>query len=393
MKTTTTYSPCDIYDNPTATAAAANADYVGDGGKITCKKPDLKVTKTGNGTINAGENVVFTIKVDNAGPGVAKAVKLSDNLPGGTAGDWVEDPENPNCSINAGALSCNFGDINSGDSRSVTVKAPTDADHCTTYDNTATATASNHPNARGDDTVNCVKPGLGVVKTAVQGTINAGEEAVFAIEVSNTGEGVATGVTLSDPLPAGVSGPWVEDPDNPACEINGSQLDCEFGNLTPGEKRTVTVKAPTDFENCTVLDNTATADASNAPEDSDSASITCKKPDLKVTKTGNGTINAGENVVFTIKVDNAGPGVAKAVTLNDLLPQGTAGPWAITTQPGGEPCSITDTTLSCVFGDLPTGQSRTVTVTAATDYENCITYDNSATAKASNAPQRVTTRL
>ena len=135
-------------------------------------------------------------------------------------------------------------------------------------------------------------------------------------------------MSLNDQLPGPVSGNWTIDsqPDGDPCSIANGVLSCDFGDLGPGVSRTVTVAAPTDFENCTVLDNTATADASNAPEDSDSASITCKKPDLKVTKTGNGTINAGENVVFTIKVDNAGPGVAKAVTLNDLLRQGPPGP-------------------------------------------------------------------
>jgi uncharacterized repeat protein (TIGR01451 family) len=327
--------------------------------------------------------------VSNAGPGIAKSVKLGDNLPGGVAGSWaVSGPDSDDCvsPIVGNALDCDFGDLATGASRTVTLTAATSEQECTTYDNTATATSGNHPNAQGSDEVNCLKPGLGVIKTAVAATISAGDTASFTIEVKNTGEGVAKDVTLTDTLPGGVSGPWTMNPDDSDCSIVAGVLSCEFGDLDPGGSRTVTVEAQTDFENCTVLDNTAIGDASNAPEDSDSASIDCQKPDLSVTKTGNGTINAGEEVTFSVEVANAGPGTARSVNLTDSLPMGTAGPWAITTQPGGNPCSISNGTLSCEFGDLLAQESRTVTVAAATDYENCVTYDNSATAGSENAP-------
>ena len=53
---------------------------------INCEKSDLSLVKTGNGTISAGENVIFEITVTNAGPGTAEAVTLSDPLPGEVAG-------------------------------------------------------------------------------------------------------------------------------------------------------------------------------------------------------------------------------------------------------------------------------------------------------------------
>ncbi len=101
---------------------------------------------------------------------------------------------------------------------------------------------------------------------------------------------------------------------------------------------------------CGVYDNpTATVSADNTPNASDEGKITCVKPDLSVSKTGNGTVNAGENVEFTMITSNAGPGTAKAVTLTDTLPSGTAGGWMIDSQPAGNPCSITGGTLNCVL--------------------------------------------
>ncbi len=146
-------------------------------------------------------------------------------------------------------------------------------------------------------------------------------------------------------------------------------------------------KAPTDYDNCTVYDNNGIASASNSPDvASNDATVNCLKPALTVDKSGNGPVNAGEDVVFTIVVDNGGPGAAKAVTLSDTLPSGTAGAWTIDTQPAGNPCSISSGVLNCAFGDMASGDSKTVTVKASTDYDNCSVYDNTATASSTNAP-------
>ena len=65
--------------------------------------------------------MVFTVQVDNAGPGTANDVKLSDTLPTGVVGDtWVEDPDNAECEITGGnQLDCAFGDLASGASKTV----------------------------------------------------------------------------------------------------------------------------------------------------------------------------------------------------------------------------------------------------------------------------------
>ena len=42
-------------------------------------------------------------------------------------------------------------------------------------------------------------------------------------------------------------------------------------------------------------------------------------------------MDAGENIEFAIVVSNNGTGTARAVTLVDNLPSGTAGPWTIDT--------------------------------------------------------------
>ncbi len=383
----TSFQNCATYDN-TATASSSNAPDASDGDTITCQKPDLEMEKTGNGPINAGEDAIFTIKLTNNGPGVAKNASLSDPLPAGTGG-WTIDPANPDCSITAGTLNCDFGDLAAGTSKTVTVKASTSVEACATWDNTATGSADNSPDATGSASIACQNADVGVLKTAVHATINAGENAEFTIVTSNAGPGVAKDVQMTDPLPAGVSGAWTitDQPAGDPCSITAGTLTCNFGDMASGASYSVTVSAPTDFDSCTTLDNTATATSTNADGDSDQASINCQKPNLSVTKTAdNATINAGEDAAFTIRVENAGPGTAKAVTLNDPLPAGTAGPWTIVSQPAGDPCSITAGTLTCDFGDLAADASAEVKISAPTSHEDCTAYDNTATTSSSNAP-------
>ncbi len=130
-----------------------------------------------------------------------------------------------------------------------------------------------------------------------------------------------------------MAGNWaVTGPDGGDCvsPVVGSTLECYFGDLAAGASRTVTVTAATDYDNCAVYNNTATASSANAPNDSDDGQVSCRKPDLSITKTPDAqNINAGEDVVFTIKVDNAGPGTAKAVKVSDSLPGPVAGSWIV----------------------------------------------------------------
>ena len=389
VKASTSFAKCEVYDN-TATVSASNAPDDSDSGQVSCQKPSLTVSKSGNGTINAGEDVEFTVQVENGGPGTAEAVTLSDTLPSGTAGPWTisSQPAGDPCAITGNQLERSFGDMASGASRTVTVTAPTSYAECGVYVNNAIASAQNAPDVSSNDaTVRCLKPSLSVEKSG-NGPVNAGDDVVFSIVVENGGPGTAKAVSLDDSLPSGTAGPWTisSQPAGDPCSITGSQLDCAFGDLASGASQTVEVTAPTSFAECSVYDNTATASSTNAPDAGDDASVTCREPGLSVQKVGTGPVDAGENIEFAIVVSNNGAGTARAVTLVDNLPSGTAGPWTIETQPPGDPCSITGNTLNCSFGDLVPGQSVTVDVDAPTDYDNCTTYDNTATASSTNAP-------
>src|SRR5437879_145176 len=167
--------------------------------------PDVRVTKTGNGTINAGETATFIITVTNDGPGTAFGVTAHDTLPSGTS--TLGGTDASSCSITAGVLNCSFGTLSSGASRTITLSRATTAADCGTLPSTAPVAATHEASttlptnsSSATDTVIC--PDARPTRPSTE-LINAGETATFIITVTNDGPGTAFGVTAHDTLPSG----------------------------------------------------------------------------------------------------------------------------------------------------------------------------------------------
>ena len=346
--------------------------------------PDVVVTKTApKDTIDAGDTASFTITVTNNGPGIAKNVTLNDPLPAGIA--WQDD--SADCSITNGTLSCQFGDLDPGESRTVHVSGTTDAQDCGVLLNTATVSASNEPQENqgnntdsADITVLC--PSLNITKIADDQSVSAGDTVGYTITVTNNGQGTAKNVVVSDTLPTNGGLNWSIDGGTGAqdCSITNGVLTCTFPSIAPGASVTVHLTSPTTAATCGEVVNSASATSSNDGSPSTGpVTITVDCPDVQVVKTAdNGTISAGDTAAFTIVVTNNGPGVAKHVTLSDTLPVGVD--W----QQDNADCSITTGVLSCDFGNLASGASRTIHVTGKTDAADCSTLHNTATVSATN---------
>ena len=383
ITSTTTASSCGTYSN-TATVSLDNGVAPAPAGPvtITVNCPDVKVEKTGNGTVTAGQDITFAITVTSLGPGTAKSVQLTDALPTGFT--WSQNPAVTGCSITSGTLTCNFGDLASGQTRTVNLKATSSGSTCGSFPNTANVSATNEPSSAlgnnsssATDIVNCAD--IGITKVADATSVSAGDAVGFTITVSNSGAGTATGVTLSDPLPAGLS--WAESPDKSECSISSGTLSCNIGTLATGASFTVHVSATTAATNCGTLNNTATVTTTNDGSANASASVTVNCPDVKVEKTGNGTVNAGDQVSFTITVTSLGPGTAKGVTLTDNLPAGVS--WA--ENPDNTSCTISSGVLSCNFGNMASGAVQTITVSGSSSGV-CGSLPNTVSVSATNEP-------
>jgi uncharacterized repeat protein (TIGR01451 family) len=379
----TTGADCPSITNPGATLSATGDTNTGNNstGAVTILvncQPDVTVSKSGNGPLDAGQTAMFTITVSAGGTGASSNVTLSDTLPSGT---WtLGGADAASCNIAAGVLSCSFGTMASNTSKVVTLSRATVGGDCPSIANTATVNATGDTNTSNNSasatiTVNC-HPDVSVTKTG-NGPLSVGATAIFTITVTAGGIGGSVNVTLSDTLP---SGTWtVGGADAASCNIAAGVLTCNFGNMGSSTSKTITLSRTTTPTDCPApISNTATVNASvdtNTNNNSASASITVNcAPDVSIVKSGSSAISAGGTATFTITVSAGGTGSSSNVTVTDTLPAGT---WTL----GGTnaaSCNIATGVLTCTFGSMAQGTSKTVTLSRATDKADCPAIDNTA---------------
>ena len=380
--------------------------------------PDVGVTKTAKAAkVSAGADAVYNIRVEALGTGDSTKVTLNDTLPDGGK-SWTVTGDTTGCTaspISGGSkLTCNFGTMSPGAQKNLTLTATTNGDQCPSISNTATV-SSNNDSVSGNNSsgpvvidVNC-DPDVGVTKTAKSTKVSAGEDAVYNILVTATGTvsangaGDSTKVMLNDTLPAGGGKSWTVTGDTTGCTPanpipGGSKLTCDFGTMSPGDTKNLTLTATTNGDQCPSISNTATVSSNNDDDpgnNTDSAIITVNcDPDVAVTKTAKRTkVSAGEDAVYNIVVtatgtfSTTGAGNSTKVTLTDTLPDGGKS-WTVTGNDAAD-CTPANpipggSTLTCNFGTMSPDETKSITVTAATNADQCPSISNTATVSSNN---------
>ena len=403
--TLTIYVTVDKQNTIVNTATVAGDQFDPDPGNNTdsisfkAKEADLLVLKTvSDPTPNVGENVTFTVAVANGGPDTATGVQVTDVLPTGLT--FVSDTPSQGTYDNVTGL-WDVGTVAPGPSaQTLAIVARVVSTAAQT--NTATITAGDQfdPNLANNSNSATESPqgiDLAVTKNVSDATPNVGDTITFTVTLANSGPNTATGVVLTDLLPAGLSFVSSTPSQGSYNPINGLW---SVGTVATGAPETLTLSARVDSP--IAQTNTASVTRAdqfdpNTANDSASATETPQRADLALTKSvSDPTPHVGDQIIFTVTLSNAGPDTATGVSVSDLLPAGltfvsatpstgnynnVSGVWTV-----GTVTTTTPQTLRIVaMVASPNPRTNTATITAVDQFDPNQAND---TASATETPQR-----
>ncbi|MDP8956994.1 MAG: CSLREA domain-containing protein [Actinomycetota bacterium] len=230
-----------------------------------------------------------------------------------------------------------------------------------------TATATD-PSQNTSEFSACLQEGTAPADLAVTtedspDPVLAGQRLTYRVGVTNDGPADATGVQMTDTLPAGVRYESAT-PSQGTCDEAEGVVSCELGDLVNGASASIdiVVRPPTDgtlFNRVRVIGDQVDPNSGN---DTDTETTTVDPAaDVGVTMTASPdpTVHIGKELTYTLTVSNAGPNAANGVTLEDQLPK-SAGFGSVSASQGT--CMLTRTTVTCDLGSLTSGASTTVTI-------------------------------
>lgn len=333
--------------------------------------PLLEVLKTdGDATVAPGDELTYTISYRNTGNQTATGVTLAEIVPEHTT---FVGPAGWTCAeILPTIVGCTYaiGDLPvSDDYSTVTFTVEVDDPLTEQVDTLFNSVDINADDCQGpcdsddEDTPVDAEPVLTVAKDDGGVSTTPGGTVTYDIDYANEGDEPATGVVLTETVPAHTTfaGPaaWscsVGDPAGTVCTI-------AVGDLAAGATGSVDFAvqvvnpAPAGVD---LLVNTVSIDDDDPeiPGDSDTDDTPLDAaPDLTVTKDDGGiTAEEGDEVTYTIVYANVGHQDATGVVLTETVPPGS-------TFVGPDDWTCVDDTCTVEIGDLAAGDSGEIDFT------------------------------
>ncbi len=337
----------------------------------TLHLPLLGIVKTpDHGAAVAGTTSSFSIAVHNSGSGIARNVDVMDVLPAGlgyaaASASAVPSTGFSETSVSGQTVHWTIATVAVG--ATVTITLPVAVAHdiadASTLTNTA-STSSNELPTPVSDTGSldiAAHADLSIVKSGAA-TYGEGASYVWHVRVRNLGPSDAQAANVGDTLPAGVTFASASAP----CTAVGQVVACNLGTLAAGFDQTYDVSvAVTSGTTSSPLSNTAvvattTTDTVAGNNSSTSTALPSPLADISVAKVATPpAILKGGRTSFAMTVHNAGPSIARSVTLSDTMPAGLS-----LVSATGTGCGTAGATVTCALGDLAAGGDSLVTVLA-----------------------------
>ncbi len=260
--------------------------------------PSLAIEKTAPAEIQVGKPATFVIRVRNAGAVVAHGVEIHDEIPQGTK---LVSTKPPAAQPVAGQIVWSLGTLKPGDEATVQVQLLPVAE------GEIGSMATVHFRAEASVRTRATRPAL-ALEVTLPPKVMIGDDLTMKIRVSNPGSGVATGVVLTENVPAELK------------HVAGNELELEVGTLKPGESRDLELTLNAAQAGRAVNLLAARGDANLRVEDRSELEVL--SPALKLGLTAPKRRYLERKATFTVAVSNPGTAAAKEVELAATLPKG-----------------------------------------------------------------------
>jgi uncharacterized repeat protein (TIGR01451 family) len=217
--------------------------------KITvseCIGPDLVLTQsTSANPVIAGNNLIYTLNITNNGPLPATGVTLTNTLP--VSVTFVSTTPG-NCDQSGGNVTCQLSNLAANSSAQVQLEVAVDPSARGTLTNLATVAADEYdPKGQNNNSTRATsintEADLSIVQIALPNPVIAGDDLTYYLTVANNGPSTATGVTLSNTLPANLT---FISTNSGGCQTVGQLITCNLGDLLPHTSTAVALQAMVD---------------------------------------------------------------------------------------------------------------------------------------------------
>jgi len=267
-----------------------------------------------------GDPITYTITVCNVGPEDATNVVINDTLPAETTFS-----EGSNGAMESmGVVTINLGTVEAFTSTSATITVTADANG-TAVNNVSVSATEADPNP-GNNTASTstlieARADVGVSKID-NGGAPVGMNYNYTVTVTNDGPSEATNVLVRDSLPVEVtfvtaSLPFVQ---------NGQDIDVTIPSIPAGGSVmydiTVTPTVQALVTNTISILSLDQVDLNPANDSFVLETINGDVADMAITKADEGLVTFGDDINYTIEIENLGPGPANNVVVTETLPAG-----------------------------------------------------------------------
>lgn len=329
----------------------------------------------------AGDTIEYLVTVTNLGPAQAVNVVVTDTLPAGLT--FVSIAPSMGCGAASGVVTCTLATLDSGASAIYTLTADVSPAARGAVANAVTVSSAIADPDNNNNTYTAtttLEPEVDLRLTAggaTPATAIAGATLTYTFTVENLGRSLATGVVLTDTLPAGAFVSFVGATPGFSCGGDGAVVICSVGNIAPagvsapgwitsGSVLTISVTSRSDLASGVQLFNAITIDADEPELAAGNNTVFTGNSAVRQSDLGlhlaapGGPVLSGTALTYTLTVTNTGPSVDDdVVVLGDYSVVGLSD--VVSDDPA---CQSVDGYIACGLGGLASGEVRVIGFTA-----------------------------